>query len=155
MNIILLTCLCCCLAAVEADVQQPSDAEKKAAEQRADNIIKELETTRLSVDPVSKKDLDQIDLLTRKAEAYILVEQPADAGQMLTDAQTVIAKYETDKRSELRRAINAYEQRLVVVAQALLKYTRSVDLDEKKEPDDKVQTPADPPGADDVNSLEE
>ncbi len=140
------------LIAADADDKQLSDAEKKAAEKRADDLIKEMAEKRLSVDPATKKDLDQIDLLTRKAEAYVLVEQPADAGRMLSAAQELITTYEKDKRTELRQAIKGYEKRLTVVAQAVLKYTATIDLDEKDDSEETKETESDKNPTKDVST---
>ncbi len=141
--ILLMLCLCVSLAGAETVTKSNVDADKQAtASERADALIKELAAQRLDLDDACKADLALIDLLTRKAEAYALVEQPVDAGRMLAEAQAKIAIYQDDQRSQLRDILKDYSARLFVIAQTVLAHTATLDLEDKQADPAKTQATA-------------
>lgn len=134
MRIILLSLLLCANAFLLAAEEQPGselkEDDKSKAADRADQLMQELKQSRVAVDEETASDFKKVDLLTRKAEAYILVEQPIDAGRMLDQVREILEEYKADKRSAVKDRIRSYNQRLLPVAKAVLEHSASINLDE-------------------------
>ena len=119
-----------------------NDEQRQSAEQRAEALMKDLAAKQADLDDEARASIKKLDLLTRKAEAYILVEQPVDAGRMLAEAQELLEQYQDDPRDQLKQALKGYKSRLLNVGQVVLNHTASFDLSTKKKPS--VSKPKEP-----------
>lgn len=128
----------CCTWALTAEETNISAEQQQKAEQLAQAYMQELTQKRAQLDEPAHKDIQALDLLVRKAEAYVLVEQPIDAGRMMSAAHDIIKKYQDDQRDQMRALLKTYSKRLSHVAQVVLKHTAQLDLD----PEDTAPKPA-------------
>ena len=132
MRFFFLCILSCGLFAAEEAEQSVSKEKRSKAEARAEALMKELAHKQAELGKEEWKDLADLDLLVRKAEAYVLVEQPIDAGRMMDQAHVLIKKHQADKRDAMSTKLKAYSNRLSSVAQIVLSHTATIDLSEKK-----------------------
>lgn len=112
--------------------QEPS-LERTHADERADELMKKLAEQRRGPDAETLKLVQEAELLLRKAEAYILVEQPLDAGRVLASAQLLLKELTPQQQQAARAHISAMSQRMYVVAQALFAQNENMPLDTEKD----------------------
>ena len=129
---LLLLCMVCWQWVQAAEEQNVSAEQQKKADALAQAYMQELKQKRAQLGDAERTDIQALDLLVRKAEAYVLVEQPIDAGRMMSAAHEIIKKYQADQRDQMQALLKEYSKRLSQVAQVVLKHTAQIDLDEDK-----------------------
>ena len=148
-----------CAAENEASVSDKKEPKNEAQvqhEQRAaalaDNLIKEIEEQRLGPDVETIKLVAAIDLLARKAEAYVLVEQPLDASRLLEQVQLAIGQLSKEQLARAKKQITGVEQRMYVVAQVIFEHSKTMKLDSKE---DQPNSSARAEGTEGVKDIEQ
>ena len=129
---LLLLCMICWQWVQAAEEQNVSAEQQKKADALAQAYMQELKQKRAQLGDAERTDIQALDLLVRKAEAYVLVEQPIDAGRMMSAAHEIIKKYQADQREQMQALLKEYSKRLSQVAQVVLKHTAQIDLDDDK-----------------------